>query len=272
MKNRYRAIFLLSWSIAIAAACGDRDRVPSDPSDPGNRSNMALVPAGAFIQGCQEEGDPDCVTPEQPARVVELPGFFIDKTEVTQRSYARCVDDGSCAVPECINGARVWDPEQNGDLPVVCVSWPQAQGYCAWLGKRLPSEAEWEKAARGDDGRVFPWGSDEGDCARANTRSCGGSVGPVGARKAGQSPYGALDMAGNVCEWVSDWYQSDYYATAPTSDPRGPTSGGERVVRDGSYLLDLAYSRSSKRHFMAPESAQPMVGFRCAMTDEGQTP
>jgi formylglycine-generating enzyme required for sulfatase activity len=176
---------------------------------------MVFVPAGDFQMGC--ENDPSvCYEPEAPLHTVYLDGYHIDKHEVTHDQYKECVTAGECDPP------KSWSTE--GNYPVINVSWYNARDYCLWKGKRLPTEAEWEKAARGDsDTRFYPWGSGI-DCTYANylyrlgrdfKDYCTGFTTPVGSYPKGASPYGALDMAGNVWEWAADWFQEDYYSTFP---------------------------------------------------------
>ena len=234
---------------------------------------MVDVPAGAFTMG-STSGELFVgvyTADEKPQRTVTLSAFWIDKYEVTRAQWAECVTAGACL-------ELAWRPGAE-DLPVTDVTWSRADAFCRWVGKRLPTEAEWEKAARGDDGRRFPWGSDAPTCDRANTRrvdasfsvlgSCAWGPEPVGSRPDGASPYGALDMAGNVAEWTADWYAAGYYATAPTTDPRGPSGGGRRVVRGGSW--DDSFFRAADRSDYPPDGSYADVGFRCA-ADDGGTP
>ena len=231
----------------VAAACGGGD----SPAE-------IAVPAGTFVMGCDPAADPACEADEVPAHAVAVAAFVLDRDEVSQASYARCVDDGDCAPP-----GGDFDPDARAALPVTFVTWDQAAAYCAWAGRRLPTEAEWERAARGDDGRLYPWGNAPPDCTRANVLGCGDAVLPVGGRAAGASPFGARDLAGNVMEWVADWYADDYYATSPAADPTGPAAGTERVKRGGSYMGDAATVRATNRVVGFPVGL-PNLGFRCA--------
>lgn len=244
---------------------------------------MAHMPAGPFWMGCRPGVDSspvegDCegdLLPATPYREVELSGYWIDVLEVSFGDYAECVDAGGCAPPLSDD----WE-ERPRDRPVMFVNWTHANAYCQWKGKRLPTEAEWEKAARGTDGRRYPWGDEHPNCdlavfnlndeefATGNCRETPGSM-PVGSNPAGASPYGVLDMAGNASEWVADWYAPGY-ADLPAHDPTGPSEGTQKVVRGGNYGSHVAsasgYSlRSSIRKATAPTSTTVWAdGFRCA--------
>lgn len=249
-----------------------------------------FVPAGSFVMGTDDSpwfflG---------PEHTVTLDAFWIDQTQVTNAMYARFVaETGYVTETERRGAGWVFNGEefietQGADwrhprgpdssidgmdsYPVVQVTWEDASAYCAWAGRRLPTEAEWEKAARGEDGRTFPWG--EGiDCTRANyaTRAgggyCVGGLTPVGAYPAGASPYGALDMAGNAWDWTSDWWQNDYYTVSPAENPTGPPSGDRKAQRGGAwYSFDLQ-AQSAYRYPHVPSDAYDSVSFRCAESE-----
>jgi len=194
---------------------------------------------------------------------VYLDAFWIDKTEVTNAQYRLCVQAGVCAIPI----GKYFDNSNYTDHPVVYVYWQDANNYCSWVGRCLPTEAEWEKAARGTDGRTYPWG--EGlDCSKANYYWCGkfNEISPVGYYPQGASPYGVLDMAGNVWEWVSDWFSSGYYNQSPSSNPQGPASGDTHGLRGGSwYSYDYSMS-SANRYNYGLDRRYNSIGFRCAMS------
>ena len=234
---------------------------------PKDGMTMVFVPQGAFIMGAPAgTGDPD----ESPTHTVTLHAFWIDRTEVTNAMYAKCVQAGACQPPDGV-GANADRPSYYGNglfanYPVIQVTWSDADKYCQWAGARLPTEAEWEKAARGTDGRIYPWGNGlpTGNLVYADKTI--GDTSPVGSFPDGASPYGALDMAGNVWEWVADWYDKDYYFLPPASDPQGPSSGTERVMRGGAYLNNIELSTTTNRNSLAPNQSGIAIGFRCALT------
>ncbi|HEX7229773.1 MAG TPA: SUMF1/EgtB/PvdO family nonheme iron enzyme, partial [Candidatus Binatia bacterium] len=216
---------------------------------------MVSVAAGAFWMG-SEDGDPD----EKPRRRVYLDAFRIDKYEVTNVLYRQFMEATGHRAPEFWTNSSVNAPKQ----PVVGVSWHDASVFCRWAGKRLPTEAEWEKAARGTDGRKYPWG-EQWDSSRANSAEARlGKPAAVGSFATGMSPYGVDDMTGNVWEWVADWYDANYYRTAPNRNPKGPESGENRVVRGGSWVYFADSLRTSVRSGWSPMNTNMSIGFRCA--------
>ncbi len=229
-------------------------------------SKMALVPAGPFLMGCNPDVDDQCRKDELPTHMVTVSDFEIDITEVSQIQYYDCVASGACLAPTCD-----WDPcGARVNHPVVCVSRHDAADYCAWQKKRMPTEAEWEKAARGTDGLKFPWGNGDVDCTRTNMVGCKAGLdgkdgtSPVGSHPEGASPYGVLDMAGNVVEWVADYYQANYYAISPPNDPPGPTKQEMFVGRGGGWRSVAYWHRTSTRDDYEPEYFKNAGGFRCA--------
>ncbi len=254
---------------ACVAACGgtlqevEVEKILADDVQPA-RDGMALIDAGAFAMGCNEELDASCDPDELPPRTVELQAFYIDLLEVTERDFAACIAAGGCTTPATTPTECGWDPATRADYPVVCVSHSQARLYCAWAGKRLPTEAEWERAARGVDGRVYPWGNEPADCGRANSSECGAVLKPVGSLPSGAAPGGPLDMAGNAGEWTADWYNEGYYTVGASVDPRGPNAGSYRVIRGGTMFMAAQYARASNRSADEPTAARFSVGFRCA--------
>jgi formylglycine-generating enzyme required for sulfatase activity len=240
---------------------------------------MVYVPAGAFWMG-SKESDPDANDDEKPQHEVILDAFWIDRTEVTNGQYRRCVDDGACSPPSSSSSSTrdsYYGTSEFDDYPVIFVDWEQADAYCTWAGKRLPTESGWEKAARGTDKRMYPWGDGfDGNLVNFCDVNCGfdrknedwddgyADTAPVGNYPNGASPYGALDMAGNVWEWVADWYGEDYYAGSPDRNPQGADSGEMRVLRGGSWSFDQEGVRAANRSSSEPSGLYGDVGFRCA--------
>jgi formylglycine-generating enzyme required for sulfatase activity len=225
---------------------------------------MVSIPTGGFLMGCNDAKDEACDADEYPYHTVLLLAFRIDVTEVTQAAYQTCVTAGACSVPAADPPECGWDPLQRGEYPVVCVTHEQARTYCAWQGKRLPTEAEWERAARGTDGRIYPWGDAPPTCSVAASSECGQALVPAGSLSAGASVAGVLDMAGNAGEWVDDWYDVDYYSITVGPDPGGPSTGAYRVIRGGTMYMTTQYLRSSNRSADEPAAQRFSVGFRCA--------
>jgi formylglycine-generating enzyme required for sulfatase activity len=205
------------------------------------------------------DGKPD----EQPPHPVMLEGFWIMQTEVTNDQYRRCVDDGACAPPD----DERWNDPAYALHPVANVEWEDAVRYAEWVGGRLPTEAEWEKAARGTEAFAYPWGDEIPGPELLNYDYGSGDTQPVGSYLTGASPFDVLDMAGNVEEWVADWYAADYYSTSPPRDPQGPDTGVLRVLRGGSYKSSRADVRTTVRGKTLPNAHYPNVGFRVVTTD-----
>ena len=223
---------------------------------------MVSIPAGEFTMGSQD-GDSD----ERPMHKVQLNAFSIDVYEVTVGQYEEFLRSGEARAPldwKTMNQSRYHK------LPVANIDWADAVAYCKWAGKRLPTEAEWEKAARGTDGRLYPWGNDPPTPLHANYGKTGAhnydALVPGGTLEAGKSPYGVYDMAGNVWEWVSDWYDQDYYTSSPSKNPTGPLQGQSKVIRGGSWGSGAKDLRSSDRDSHLPSARGMGTGFRCAKT------
>ncbi len=239
-------------------------------------TDMKLIPAGPFQMGCAPD-DTKCWSDESPLHTVTLSAYAIDTYEVTNARYAACVAAGNCTAPgstQAYSHSRgfyeYYGVAQYANFPVIYVNWHEATDFCAWDNKRLPTEAEWEKAARGSaDTRIFPWGNQTPDCTLGNFYNnatspyCVGETTAVGSYPTGASPYGVMDMSGNVYEWVNDWYQSNYYATSPANDPPGPATGSYRVLRGGSLVDDFRLVRASGRYGDYPGRGVNYSGFRC---------
>ena len=243
---------------------------------------MVAIPGGDFHMGCSEN-DSQCDSDERPYHLVTLSSYYIDQHEVTVADFRECVESGSCAMPDTHEQEQYcnWGREGRDDHPVNCVDWNQANAYCRWKGRRLPTEAEWEYAARGNDGRVYPWGNafdchmgnfdDEQQIDRAMVAGgvgCDGflSTSPVCSFPDGNSPFGLCDMAGNVLEWCNDWSDTNYYASGPQQDPQGPTEGSRRIYRGGSWFRLEKNARTSYRLWGSPDTRNREYGFRCAQT------
>jgi formylglycine-generating enzyme required for sulfatase activity len=223
--------------------------------------SMAVVPAGEFMMG-SPTGDSD----EQPAHKVYVDAFSMDVYEVTVGQYAAFLQAKAIDQP---SDWKTMNQPAHQKRPVANVDWADAVAYCKWAGKRLPTEAEWEKAARGTDGRLYPWGNDPPTPLHANFGKTEwnnhGVLTPVGTFEGGKSPYGIYDMAGNVWEWVSDWYDYNYYKTSPSQNPTGPSMGGTKVIRGGAWNSNPRAMRSANRSLISPTD-QGLDGFRCAKT------
>jgi formylglycine-generating enzyme required for sulfatase activity len=264
-----RPLDILVWQITAAETIPVS--VAESPQAAIAAEEMVAIPGGAFTMGSPPGlGDND----ETPVRTVTLSPYQIDRTEVTLGNYWQCVSAGKCTPPHddaSSNEAHYSTNPAFDNYPVIHVTWEQANTYCNWRGKRLPTEAEWEMAAGWDAGTgaksLWPWGNDP-NASQVNI-GVGAAKGPMaaGANLADISPNGVLDMGGNVREWVFDWYKVNYYSAAENSDPRGPTyrrgEGEGRVVRGGFYADGIETARTANRGFDDSVYGQAMIGFRC---------
>lgn len=242
---------------------------------------QVYVPAGTFRMGGMDVRRAPNETPEHD---VTLDAFWMDQLEVTNAMYTLCVNTGGCMPPQSFKSQRrasYFDNPEFRDYPVIYVTWAQAKTYCEWAGRRLPTEAEWERAGRGGDFRTFPWGEAKADGLLANFNMLVGDTSRVGTYPAGASPFGVLDMAGNVAEWVNDFYTSSY-TNAGTLNPTGPAASSSlhRVVRGGSLgdaEINIRVSKRSSVLGSFPGTAadpnaslgdfSPRIGFRCAESE-----
>jgi formylglycine-generating enzyme required for sulfatase activity len=237
---------------------------------PADGMEMVCVPAGEFLMGSASSDTEFVARDEQPQHTVYLDAFWIDQTEVTNGMYQKCVNDGVCSAPSDSSSSTrssYYGNPAYADYPVIYVDWNDAKAYCEWAGRKLPSEAQWEKAARGTEGWIFPWGNNSPTSSLLNYFQKIRDTTEVGSYPEGASPYGALDMAGNVWEWVGDWYDSYYYSNSPDSNPTGPASGTNRVLRGGSWFVRWPEVRAAYRYHDVPERRVSWLsgfGLRCA--------
>ncbi|MGH7227673.1 MAG: formylglycine-generating enzyme family protein [Nitrospiraceae bacterium] len=255
---------LMALSVAAPARTETRRGLEAEARKHG--APMAWIKDGAFTMGSQ-----DGLSKTQPPHEVYLNAFYMDQYEVTTARYAKFLEATGQDQPRPL--PMLWEQinlPDDGDRPVTGVTWVAADAYCRWVSKRLPTEAEWEKAARGADGRTYPWGNEEPTFKLANYDKPVGpnfysnSLRPVDSYEAGKSPYGLYDMAGSVSEWVADWYDEKYYVTSPKSNPTGPARGQQKVLRGGSFGDPAIQLKSASRESYFPTDKGPYVGIRCA--------
>jgi sulfatase modifying factor 1 len=262
---RVGPILIVTISLTITPWAVGEDGLKAFPSLGQDSVPMVIIPAGEFKRGSHETaGRAD----EQPQRMIYLDAYAIDAFEVTNERYLKFGEaTGHRNPPDIYGTGLLTSAKEIEHLPVVQVSWYDAQAYCRWTRKRLPSEAEWEKAARGTEGRRFPWGDDLPTPRHANfDREWDGirTLEPVGSLPAGDSPYGVKDMAGNAREWVQDWYDPQYYAFSPERNPRGPEKGVVRSIRGGSWhspISDIGAAARGRGGFALQTHG---TGFHCA--------
>ena len=268
VPNAVMAVMLACIGAATAGALGiaraARAVTAPQPHATG-RQSVSVAGATFWMGSGLHEGAAD----EHPRHEVSVSSFALDRTEVTNMRYASCVAAGVCKAPSYSSSQQrkhYFDDPAFEDYPVIFVSWSQADAFCHWAGGRLPTEAEWEFAARGPSPsvRLYPWGDERPDCAHANMAGCVGDTDRVGQRLLGASPFGAQDMAGNVWEWTQDWYDAHYYEMAPSADPGGPVQGTLKVMRGGCWMSGPDAVRVSCRKAELPSTWAPNVGFRCA--------
>ena len=260
------------WTADGKKIAAERAKLPA-------HDEMVKIPAGTFLMGSDKKVDRNAYQPEFPQRKVYLDAYEIDKYEVTTVQFLKFVlaTDRKPLIDWQYEGGNFQETMANH--PVMHVSWFDADAYCRWAGKRLPTSAEWEKAARGEDGRIYPWGNEPAGLSRANFGRTGLS-GPVRDRPErlllyppiisvdkydnGVSPYGVFQLAGNVAEWTADWYDPHYYKTAPDRKPKGPEKGTQRAFRGGGWIDSTPSVRPAQRNGTDPNTKMNWLGFRCA--------
>ena len=268
----------VEWTPEGKKLAAERARLPA-------HDDMVLIPAGPFLIGSDKKTDKLAYLPETPQRTVHLDAYEIDRFEVTTVQFLKFVlaTNRSPLIDWRYDGGNFQETMANH--PVMHVSWFDADEYCRWAGKRLPTEAEWEKAARGEDGRIYPWGNQPAGLSRANFGR-GDLSGPVRDRperlmlyppiisvdkyENAVSPYGVFQLSGNVAEWVADWYDKDYYKAAPEKNPRGPEKGTQRAFRGGGWIDSTPSVRAAQRNGTEPNTKMNWMGFRCARDAKGE--
>lgn len=288
-QSKFFGLLLVFLFVFVSSCAQANMKATIDPSQcttigetrisPVDGMEMLCVPAGNFLMGA-DENDSLAASDEYPQHIVSLDAFWIDRTEVTNTMFELCVAAGACHKREYSpylwgvrlpNGTPYYGEDRYRDYPAIMLDSDEAQAYCHWAGRRLPTEAEWEKAARGPstssgDGRLYPWGANL-DCDHASYLACKSGPVPAAAYPVGASPYGALNMAGNMWEWVSDWYDAEYYAHSPVENPPGPASGEYRTLRGGGWSSITAHLRITNRSTgKAEHSTDGAIGFRCVQS------
>ncbi len=233
-----------------------------------DESEMVFIPAGSFLMGSDDD---TALSASKPSHQVILKGYWIDRFEVSNAQFTKCVQSGYCYMPRDVSSSTRTDYFTNtryADYPVIHVDWNQAYAYCAWAGKRLPTEAEWEKAARGTDGRLYPWGNEMPDELPMQVNLFGdGDTAPVDSFPQGVSPYGVYNMEGNVWEWTADQYDPYYYGKSPSENPKSVTGGNEYSIRGYSWAYPFKRYEVSARNSSYILNHTYDLGFRCAMDE-----
>jgi len=258
---RRRGFFIWSCLIAVflSLQAGAQSELPKNIRWSQDNSDMVLIPAGEFTMGSEKLAN------EKPRHKLFLKDFYMDKFEVTNQQYYKFCKDTNRELPIHMTNDKI--PAGRENHPVSNVSFSDAEAFCKWAGKRLPTEQEWEKAARGTDGRVYPWGSGWDQNLSNNRTRSGEDTLPVGSIPRGASPYGLMDMAGNVWEWTDSWYKS-----YPGSPVNFDETGKNRVVRGGAYFYSIELLRTSYRHPLPPDDVSEYGGMRCALEPDKVKP
>lgn len=255
MSGLLRQVYLAAAAEALLVKHGGRPvQIRFDLSD---HINQVYIPAGEFTMGANTKFI------GYKAHKVYLDAYWIDQTDITNSMYAICMKAGNCKRPAYLN--NYFNNPKYADYPVVYVNWYAAQAFCAWEGGNLPTEAQWEKAARGLDGRPYPWGTAAPDISLLNYNGDHADIVSAYDYLIGLSPYGLLQMSGNVRQWVSDWYQRNYYSISPYKNPQGPDSGQYKSLRGGAFDDNAQEVETFYRAYHLPTSAGQDRGFRCAM-------
>jgi formylglycine-generating enzyme required for sulfatase activity len=274
LKRRWIVYNGLMWLLLICLVCYPLPVAAGLSKTKTNKkdgSQMVLVPAGEFTMGSSQPYFND----EKPAHKVYLDAYYIDKYEITNAQYKKFVDATGHRRPAHSTDPDydLWGekgfPAELADQPVINVGWSDADAYCKWAGKRLPTEAEWEKAARGADARLYPWGNEPPEKMKIVFQQRWNGTQtykPVGKMSSATSPYGVFDMAGNVAEWVADWYDPHYYKHSPAKNPTGPDTGFYKVMRGGAALNVGYYLRAINRDYDDTQNRGKENGFRCVST------
>ena len=311
MNIKLNTIFIILLLCCLFSSCKELPKL-NEAQKKTNITNMVLIPAGEFVMGKEEEmsghnhGGHDGhhghhhkhkgVDFGKPAHKVVLNAYYIDKYEVTNSMFYEFIKDGGYENRDFwtndswnwkqengITAPNWWYKDESSNYkssphfpenPVTGLSWYEADAYAKWAGKSLPTEAQWEKAARGDKpGNIYPWGGEEPNCSHANFcigkhDFCFESTAPVGSFKDGVSPYGIYDMSGNVWEWCKDWYSADFYSNSPHENPECTKPGAKKIMRGGSWVNEKSFINSTFRQKAKPDLRNYFTGFRCVVNIE----